>query len=288
MAEFVAASPSDGPDGVASAGFLEWLDAASRTVAPSNPIPLYHQIADLLRGWIGSAARPGVQLPTEQQLCQRLNVSRATVQKALDLLAAEQLIARVQGRGTFVDPRPLERALVLRSLWDDLVEAGREINTIVLEQEVIEPPPDVRVHLASDHVDRVVRLLRVRQADGQPFALLRNWLPLPACAGVMDADLTQDSLYHVLEHKCGLALAEANEVLGARRPTPFELEHLELHDGEPVLAMTRQTFTVGGDVIEWADHAYPASRSQFRTRVTRASGVADGRAFTLQQRESGQ
>src|SRR3546814_10554487 len=74
--------------------------------------PLYAQVRTLLlQRLIEGIWKPGTALPSEMQLAQELGVSQGTVRKALDDLAAENLVVRRQGRGTFVAEHDTDRAL---------------------------------------------------------------------------------------------------------------------------------------------------------------------------------
>ena len=80
--------------------------------------PLYRQIQDLIvqaladKEWL-----PGEMIPSEMDLAARFEVSQGTVRRAIDELAAENLLVRRQGKGTFVathaDPRAFFRFLRL-------------------------------------------------------------------------------------------------------------------------------------------------------------------------------
>ncbi len=66
-------------------------------------LPIYAKIAEMLRSKIKSGdLKPGAQLPTEKELCRLYNVSRGTIQKALNLLVSEGIISRRRGIGSFV------------------------------------------------------------------------------------------------------------------------------------------------------------------------------------------
>jgi multiple sugar transport system substrate-binding protein len=70
----------------------------------SSPIPIYHQLKTLIRGQIESGLwRPGDRIPTEQELCQLYDISRAPVRQALKELAQEGVLIRRPGLGTFVN-----------------------------------------------------------------------------------------------------------------------------------------------------------------------------------------
>ena len=75
-------------------------------VDPTGPVPIYHQLKqllldDILSGELG----PGDRLPTEYELVDRYGVSRTPVTRALTELAAEGVIVRHRRRGSFVNPQ---------------------------------------------------------------------------------------------------------------------------------------------------------------------------------------
>ena len=73
------------------------------TVDHDAATPLWAQLADILRGQIQAGKLPsGRVIPSESTLMQEHELARGTVRKAIDVLVAEGLVERVQGRGTFV------------------------------------------------------------------------------------------------------------------------------------------------------------------------------------------
>ena len=88
----------------------------STPAAPSFQ-PLYLQIKALLekslevREW-----GPGAAIPSEIELAGRFGVSQGTVRKAIDALAADNLVVRRQGKGTFVATHTEEQASSFRFL----------------------------------------------------------------------------------------------------------------------------------------------------------------------------
>jgi GntR family transcriptional regulator len=74
-----------------------------------NPIPLYTQLADILREMIESGElQPRSLLPSESYLQQEQGVSRGTVRMAIGILRDEGLVVTISGRGTFVKERAPE------------------------------------------------------------------------------------------------------------------------------------------------------------------------------------
>lgn len=85
---------------------------------PQNPLPLYYQVYHSLKERIVEGEfKPGDALPSERRLVEQYGVSRITVVKALDSLAADELIDRQHGRGTFVrEPVVRETAVQHRAI----------------------------------------------------------------------------------------------------------------------------------------------------------------------------
>ena len=95
----MSSTPPPAPSGAAA--------SAAPASAPGLPAPafspLYQQIKGLiLQGLENGEWKPGEAIPSEMELALRFRVSQGTVRKAIDELAAENLVVRRQGKGTFV------------------------------------------------------------------------------------------------------------------------------------------------------------------------------------------
>lgn len=143
----------------------------------SSPVPLYHQLAEQLAAAIDDGAlHPGDAFENEVAMGQRLGLSRPTVRRAIAELAARGLLVRRRGVGTTVANRTVHRKAELTSLWDDLTRAGAHPTTTVLSLEVVQ---DERVAAMLDLPadSELLAVVRLRLSDGEPLAVLRNWLP---------------------------------------------------------------------------------------------------------------
>src|SRR2546421_4997594 len=79
--------------------------------------PLYIQIKELLMASLDDGEwPPGEAIPSEIALAQRFRVSQGTVRKAIDALAAQRLVVRRQGKGTFVSTHTEEKVSLFRLL----------------------------------------------------------------------------------------------------------------------------------------------------------------------------
>ena len=82
--------------------------------------PAYAQLVNILRQSMATGIlRPGDQLPSEAQLCERYGVSPMTVRRAINMLVDQGIVITEQGRGTFVKPIAMgEASFQLRELQD--------------------------------------------------------------------------------------------------------------------------------------------------------------------------
>lgn len=152
----------------------------------------------------------GTRLPSEPELAEELNVSRTTLREALHSLAAEGLVRRLRGSGTFV----LERPRVANSfdlnfgVTEAICAAGMKPGTL---------DPDYRIEPASaENAERLqvppgASLLvidRVRTADTHPVVVSRDVLPHSLLEGHADAvdRMLEASVYDVLRDDLGIVI----------------------------------------------------------------------------------
>ena len=115
--------------------------------------PLYRQIKYLItESLVSGEWRPGQPIPSEIELAHRYSVSQGTVRKAVDEMAAENLLVRRQGKGTFVATKALPvdevlRANKLRDLVTECLAKAAEFGfgTEDLERELADAGESLRL-----------------------------------------------------------------------------------------------------------------------------------------------
>jgi len=228
--------------------------------------PLYLQLADRIAGAIDARhLRQGQALPAERLLCERLALSRTTVRKAFEELAARGLVAARHGSGTFVSTRLDQPLARLSSFSEDMHARGRTASCVRLDQGVRFPSPDEAVALALHARDQVAFLKRVRLADGEPLALEHaivpaHLLPDPAEVG--------DSLYAALQAR-GVAPVRALQRLRASLATVADAPRLGIAAGAPVMATVRHGYLANGAPVEFTCSTYRADRYDFIAEMRR-------------------
>ncbi|MDE2276017.1 MAG: GntR family transcriptional regulator, partial [Burkholderiales bacterium] len=146
------------------------VPAAAPEPAPSFS-PLYQQIRTLLlRGLQGGEWQPGQVIPSETELAARFGVSQGTVRKAIDELAAENLLIRRQGRGTFVSTHHEAQVKFrfLRLVPDTETTQGLRMEREVLECHRVRAPADVVRALGIRAGDMVLEVRRILRIAGEP------------------------------------------------------------------------------------------------------------------------
>ena len=120
---------------------------------------------------------------------------------------------------------------------------------------------EVATALQCEVGDRVLRLERLRRADGEPLALMRNWLP-PEMLDTDPATLAERGLYELLRAE-GVRLKVAHQTISALPATPEQARLLGEEPGCPLLATTRITYDDHGRAVEYGSHLFRASRYAF-------------------------
>jgi GntR family transcriptional regulator len=230
--------------------------------------PKGEQLQEILEGVVG-ALDPGAVLPSERLLAQRYGVARATVTQAIDGLVSRGLVYRVHGSGTFVAEPKFRQPLTLTSFTEDMRARGMTPGSVVRSQAIVPASEVVARHLALVPGTPVVHLERVRTADGEPMALERTHLPAQRLPGLEDADLTDASLYELLERAWGVRVAEADQWASVVRVTEDEAALLHVSASQPALLFQRVTRDPAGTPVEYVRSLYRGDRYEVHTRLER-------------------
>jgi GntR family transcriptional regulator len=192
---------------------------------------------------------PGDRLPPERELAVAHGVSRMTVRQALQMLESRGLLRRSIGRsgGSFVAQPKLERDLgTFSGLSEQLRRQGVAAGARVV---------------SAREVDGELEIVRVRLADGEPFALERSRFPADRFAGLLDLDLT-GSLYDLLAEHFDAAPVRAVERIEPVLADAGEAEALALPVGAPLMLVDRTAYDDDGLVVETARDVFRGDRTR--------------------------
>jgi DNA-binding GntR family transcriptional regulator len=231
----------------------------------SSPVPLYHQLAQAIEAAIrdGELA-PGDRFENELALASRLSLSRPTTRRAIQELVDKGLLVRKRGVGTQVVQNPVHRRVELTSLFDDLARAGQQPTTDLLDYRRITVDEEIAVELNLKVDSEVVTIQRLRCANGEPLAVMTNYLPAELAPG--PEELEASGLYQALRAR-GIHIRLARQRIGAKPATKSEAKLLGEKPGAPLLTMSRTAFDDSGRAVEFGSHCYRASRYYFETTL---------------------
>ena len=217
--------------------------------------PLYLQIKSLLeRGLESGEWAPAEAIPSEHDLARRFGVSQGTVRKAIQALAADNLVVRRQGKGTFVATHTEEQASTFRFLRirrDDGVDEYP--GSRLLEVRRAKASVDVARRLHLKPGDGVILLRRILEFGGAPVVLDDITLPAGLFRGLTKARLEtyRGSMYGFFETEFGVRILSAEEKLRAVAADRTTARLLGVATGSPLLAVDRITLTYGDRPVEW-------------------------------------
>ncbi len=248
------------------------LVPAADAVEPAGPAfsPLYRQIKGLITRELQAGAwKPGESIPSELDLAARFKVSQGTVRKAIDELAADNLLVRRQGKGTFVATHAEQQIQYrfLRLMPDD--GGARDMERRLLDCRRTRAPSDVARMLECKSGDAVVQLRRLLLAATRPVVLDEIWLPGHLFKGLTAERLAdyKGPMYGMFETEFGVRMIRAEEkirALAADRPTA---ELLGLAPGAPLLSVERLSFTYGDKPVELRRGLYDTTRHFYRNEL---------------------
>jgi GntR family transcriptional regulator len=216
--------------------------------------PLYLQIKALLENSLEAREwAPGTAIPSEIELAGRFGVSQGTVRKAIDALAADNLVVRRQGKGTFVATHTEEQASSFRFLrirWNDGHDEYPASRLIELKRG--KASADAARLLELKPGDPVLVLRRVLEWGGAPVVLDEITLPAALFRGLTRAryDAYHGSMYGLFETQFGVRMLKARERLSAIAADAASAEVLGVPAGSPLLAVDRVTLTYGDRPVE--------------------------------------
>ena len=216
--------------------------------------PLYEQIKILLtKSLVAGEWKPGEAIPSELDLAARYRVSQGTVRKAIDELAAENILLRRQGKGTFVasHSEPSYQYRFLR-VTPDTGERPHPKN-LFFGLERGKAQGDLARALALKPGAPTVGFKRVMSFGGRPVLLDDIVFSAGRFPGLTLAELEEfaGSVYSFYEKVFGVRMIRAEERLRAVAADSFAAAHLKVAPQTPLLCIDRVAYTYGDEPVEW-------------------------------------
>lgn len=235
--------------------------------------PLYQQIKGLmLRSLQAGEWKPGEAIASEVELALRFRVSQGTVRKAIDELAAENLLMRRQGKGTFVATHAERRVRYrfLKLIPDD-GDPGSEgpAQRAFIDCKRLRAAADTARSLGLRSGDPVLQLRRVLSFAGQPTILEDIWLPGAPFKGLTAERLSayHGPMYALFETEFGVRMVRAQEKLRAVLPDPDQATLLNVAQNTALLSVERIAFTYDDKAMELRRGLYRTDKHYYRNEL---------------------
>lgn len=227
--------------------------------------PLYRRIKDVLRARIQAGTwAEGTEVPSEHRLVAEFAVSRMTVHKALRELAAEGLLTRIQGVGTFVAEALGGSEIVQLGQIDDEIAARGHRHTaqvLCLQRDI--PPDDIARQFRLPCASPLFHVVILHREDGTPLQHEDRWVNPDAAPDCLDQDFTRTTATAYLLARESRPVVE--HVVEAVLAAPEVAALLDIAAAEPCLRLIRRTWAAGR-VVTVAALTHPGRRYRLGTR----------------------
>jgi len=232
-------------------------------ISRASGIPIHTQFrAHLLRRIERGDLRQGQKLPSEREYAHQLGVSLAPIRQAILDLVKEGYLDRTRGRGTFVHEAKVdEKIAILSSFTQSLRAKGHDPDIHIRFRGLV--TADAAIGEALRTRERKLLLIRrLAWVNGQPAALLDAYLSPRAFPKILQADLTQGSLYQTMEELYGVVPTRATSTIEVIR-CQEDAELLGLIPGTPALQVEGTTYDAADRAVEFSRVIYRADRFRF-------------------------
>ncbi len=236
-----------------------------------SPIPIYHQLADLIQKQIdGGDLKPGQALPAEREYAERFGISRMTARQALNQLVTNGYLYRIQGKGTFVSEKKIEKPLMgITSFTEEMAARGMKPGSKLLCFNVIPAVPAIADQLQISEGSPVYQIERIRLADDVPMAIETNYISARLLEGLTEEIAVSQSLYAFMEEKLGAAVEEARQSIESSLAERAEAQSLGIQPGAPVMRIERLACLGDGTPAEYVKSTFRADRYKFIVHLRR-------------------
>ena len=243
-------------------GFVERY-RLDRTVGPATTKRA--QVRGILEELIDGELHPGDAIPSERVLVERLGVSRVTIRQAIADLVENGALERVHGKGTYVTGPQIDSRLHLTSFSREMRDRGLIPATVVLSAGEERAGDDIAYALRIRPGRPVIRVERLRTADGTPMAYEVGYYPSALFPGLLGREL--GSLYDVFATEYGLVVTSGEQTVRAEAADVSQARILNIPRRAPLLVQERVTYA-GDRVIEMSTSAYRADRYRIHMAIT--------------------
>lgn len=239
----------------------------------SVPIPLYYQLKRQVLSMIEeSVLQEGDMLPTENELCSLLDISRPTIRQAFSELVAEGYLSRYKGKGTFVSKPKVEERFFskIESFNTEMIAKGMTPHTRVLLHEKLSGLHDANERLKIPFDAPLIHLSRLRSADNIPLVYVDTFLPYNQYSELINVDFSIVSLYDSLEKLCNVHVSRVIREIESVNARRKEAELLEIAQNKAISLVKTIGYSDNSPLpVEYSIARYRGDLNKFAVEIFR-------------------
>lgn len=246
-----------------------YSDVVSLQAAADHSIPLFYQLARILRNFVlDNSLAPGDRIPSQEAICSAFEVSRPTAVKAVQELVSEGWVAPVRGKGTFITDVPSVQLALLSNTLSPAEELGdAPLTTRVVSRKTGVQMPHIAGLLGIEERARLVFFRRLRILKGRPLFVGDSYLPEGRFPGLGESELVGGSLYRTLTERYGCPIVRSDRWVEAGMSADSAIATLL---GMPLLA---PLLIMSGITVTTDDEPIEHIRCHFQDGVSLKSSV---------------
>ncbi len=218
----------------------------------NSRIPLYYQLMDIIIEAIESGQfQEDDKLPSERDLCENYNISRATVRQAIQELEKEGYVYKEHGKGTFVSPKRFKQDLLkFYSFTEEMKKIGKKPSSKVIDFKIINCNNKLANKMNIDTGAELYEFTRLRLADQEPMMLETTYLPYHRFKGITQEGLQNNAMYDIFIKRFNVSFSEAEEIFQPVHAKKDEADLLEIDTNMPSMMLQRITYE-DNNIIEY-------------------------------------
>jgi DNA-binding GntR family transcriptional regulator len=230
--------------------------------------PAYAQLANILRASMTAGIlRPGDQLPSEAQLCERYSVSPMTVRRAINRLVDQGMVSAEQGRGTFVKPVVMSAATFQLADLQNLFNNPEYTSVRLLESRIVVADERVARKLAIPVGQRVIYIRRLLRTDNMPVFYHREYLIYDPLRPIVEAELEVTALQQLFNGTGGSILKHGTINIEATILTEEEACLLQASQPMAAFCFEHLFYDFDNKPLSWGWFIGRADNLRFTTQV---------------------
>lgn len=228
-------------------------------------IALYYQLVDIILKDIESGVlKEESKLPSEREFCEKYEISRATVRQAIAELEKNNIIYKIQGKGTFIAPKKMDQPLVkFYSFTEEMKKLGKIPKSKILDFALEKSNDKISKILNIEPSSKIYKIVRLRLTDDIPLIYETTYLPANIFPKLTLKQLEKLPLYEVLKNKYDIKFSKAEESFLPILPQIKEANLLDISIDSPCIKIERITYSEE-NIIEFTESVARGDKFKYK------------------------